>query len=118
MRCIPYTAQSEHGYNAVLFFSATAARPVGFPLEPWGESMQNLETAFIQCPYCWEQIEVVVDCSIRSQEYIEDCSVCCRPIVITAVTSHGEAVSIEARAEDEQVCAWSSLVCQEPTHKA
>lgn len=63
--------------------------------------MQNLETAFIQCPYCWEQIEVVVDCSIEQQEYIEDCSVCCRPIVISVVISQGEIASIEARSEDE-----------------
>lgn len=63
--------------------------------------MQNLETALIQCPYCWEQIEVVVDCSIEQQEYTEDCSVCCRPIIITVVLSQGEIASIEARSEDE-----------------
>ena len=63
--------------------------------------MQNLQTAFIQCPYCWEQIEVVVDCSVEQQEYIEDCSVCCRPIIISVVTAEGEVVSIEGRNEDE-----------------
>ncbi|MGB3133326.1 MAG: CPXCG motif-containing cysteine-rich protein [Candidatus Macondimonas sp.] len=63
--------------------------------------MQNLETAFVQCPYCWEQIEVVVDCSVVNQEYVEDCSVCCRPIVMTVTTFQGEVVGIEARSEDE-----------------
>ena len=63
--------------------------------------MQNIETAFIQCPYCGERIEVVVDCSVEEQEYIEDCSVCCRPITISVVTSQGEVVSIEGRSEDE-----------------
>lgn len=63
--------------------------------------MSDLQTAFIQCPYCWERIEVVVDCSVTEQEYIEDCSVCCRPIVITAVTSGGEIIRIEGRSEDE-----------------
>lgn len=63
--------------------------------------MQNIETAFIQCPYCGERIEVVVDCSVEQQEYIEDCSVCCRPITISVVTSQGEVVSIEGRSEDE-----------------
>ncbi len=63
--------------------------------------MQSLKTAFIQCPYCWEQIEVVVDCSVRQQEYVEDCSVCCRPIIISVVSSHGEVINIEARSEDE-----------------
>ncbi len=63
--------------------------------------MQHLETAFVQCPYCWEQIEVVVDCSVGNQEYVEDCSVCCRPIVLTVAISQGEVVGIEARSEDE-----------------
>lgn len=63
--------------------------------------MHNLQTACVQCPYCWEQIEVLVDCSVRRQEYVEDCSVCCRPIVITAVVSGGEVVSIEGKSEDE-----------------
>jgi len=34
----------------------------------------------IQCPYCWQSIGVLIDCSVESQEYIEDCQVCCRPI--------------------------------------
>jgi hypothetical protein len=63
--------------------------------------MQSLETTFIQCPYCWEQIEVVVDCSAGNQAYVEDCSVCCRPIVMTVAISQGEVVSIEGRSEDD-----------------
>lgn len=63
--------------------------------------MENLQTANLQCPYCWELIEVVVDCSVSHQEYIEDCSVCCRPIVISVVASDGEVLSIEGRSEDE-----------------
>ena len=34
----------------------------------------------IECPNCGEFIVVVIDKSIDIQEYIEDCSVCCRPI--------------------------------------
>lgn len=63
--------------------------------------MQNLQTAFIQCPYCWEHIEVIVDCSVPHQEYVEDCSVCCKPIIITVESSLGEVVSIEGRGEDD-----------------
>ena len=63
--------------------------------------MQNLQSAFLQCPYCGEQIEVLVDCSVSRQEYIEDCSVCCRPITISVEISQGEVVSIEGRTEDE-----------------
>ncbi len=63
--------------------------------------MYELQPAFIQCPYCWEQIEVLVDCSVERQDYVEDCSVCCRPIVITAHTFDGEISGVEARSEDE-----------------
>jgi len=55
----------------------------------------------IQCPYCGEQIEVIVDCSVRHQEYIEDCSVCCRPIVIKVVAAPDAVESIVARTEDD-----------------
>jgi hypothetical protein len=63
--------------------------------------MDDSQSADIQCPYCGEEIEVIVDCSVGRQVYIEDCSVCCRPIVITAVAAEGEVESIEARSEDE-----------------
>jgi hypothetical protein len=63
--------------------------------------MHDLQPTIIQCPYCGEAIEVLVDCSIPSQEYIEDCSVCCRPISISVESWQGEVVSIEARSEDE-----------------
>ena len=48
-----------------------------------------------------ETIEVVVDCSVEEQEYTEDCSVCCRPIILTVITADGELQSIDARSEDE-----------------
>ena len=63
--------------------------------------MHLLDTTLLECPYCGEQIEMVVDCSIEEQKYIEDCSVCCRPMVIEAVTVDGEIKSIEARSEDQ-----------------
>jgi hypothetical protein len=63
--------------------------------------MDDSQSALIQCPYCGEEIEVAVDGSVRRQVYIEDCSVCCRPITITLVSSDGEVESIEGRSEDE-----------------
>jgi hypothetical protein len=38
---------------------------------------------------------------VRRQVYVEDCQVCCRPIVITLVSIDGEVESIEARSEDD-----------------
>ena len=65
------------------------------------EVTQDLQTAYLQCPYCGEQIEVRVDCSVGRQEYVEDCSVCCRPIVVSVVASDGEVIRVEGRSEDE-----------------
>lgn len=44
--------------------------------------MSLTETLSVQCPYCWESIEVLIDCSVEEQRYVEDCFVCCRPIVL------------------------------------
>jgi hypothetical protein len=54
----------------------------------------------VGCPYCGEVIEIVVDPSVDHQEYIEDCSVCCRPIQL-AVSVAGEDVFLVARDENE-----------------
>jgi transcription elongation factor Elf1 len=34
------------------------------------------------CPYCGEEISMVLDTSVRHQTYVEDCEVCCHPIEI------------------------------------
>jgi hypothetical protein len=34
----------------------------------------------VSCPYCGEGFAAVIDCSAGSQDYIEDCPVCCRGI--------------------------------------
>lgn len=41
-----------------------------------------LDEEEIECPNCGEFITVVIDKTIDAQQYIEDCSVCCKPIII------------------------------------
>jgi transcription elongation factor Elf1 len=38
---------------------------------------------FFTCPYCGEQISMVLDLSVRRQAYVEDCEVCCNPIEVS-----------------------------------
>lgn len=38
------------------------------------------ESEDIECPYCGETIPVLLDLSGGDQDYVEDCSVCCKPI--------------------------------------
>jgi hypothetical protein len=55
----------------------------------------------LDCPYCGEPITIVVDHSLGEQEYVEDCQVCCRPMVVSiAVDAGGEPV-VSARYENE-----------------
>lgn len=53
----------------------------------------------ITCPYCWQRIGVLLDLSVSEQEYVEDCSVCCRPILIRCQATRGELSAIEVTAE-------------------
>ncbi len=48
--------------------------------------MQSLDEINIQCPYCGVNSSVLVDCSVEEQTYIEDCEVCCKPMVIQVKT--------------------------------
>jgi transcription elongation factor Elf1 len=43
--------------------------------------MDSIEHYFA-CPYCGEEISMVLDLSVRRQTYVEDCEVCCNPIEI------------------------------------
>jgi hypothetical protein len=49
-----------------------------------------------ECPYCGETITVLIDPSITEQTYIEDCSVCCRPIEIHARCEDEELIEVTA----------------------
>ena len=62
--------------------------------------MNLLQTHNISCPYCGENIEVIIDCSETGQDYIEDCQVCCRPISFY-INVLDEDVDIKVSSENE-----------------
>lgn len=41
------------------------------------------ETISIPCPYCGESLVIEPEPSDERVEYVEDCPVCCQPIVVT-----------------------------------
>jgi len=51
---------------------------------------------FFQCPYCWEEISMLIDRSQAAQSYIEDCETCCNPIQITVHIENQEIISFQA----------------------
>jgi len=44
---------------------------------------------------------VLVDDSLTQQSYVEDCQVCCRPIVMDVAVDLDGDVTVSARSEDE-----------------
>ena len=40
------------------------------------------DVAPVQCPYCFEQLELYVDPDTRGS-FVQDCDVCCRPWQVT-----------------------------------
>lgn len=55
----------------------------------------------VMCPYCGEEISLTLDLSEPEQEYIEDCSVCCRPMMVHYVAHGLEIQEVSVRAEFE-----------------
>lgn len=60
-----------------------------------------LPSVTIHCPYCGEPIELLVDDSAGAQRYIEDCQVCCRPIVVSMSLDDDGMPQLDAATEDE-----------------
>ncbi|MBK9071428.1 MAG: CPXCG motif-containing cysteine-rich protein [Myxococcales bacterium] len=41
-----------------------------------------MDSAQVQCPYCLETVELLIDPETKGS-YVEDCEVCCRPWQVT-----------------------------------
>lgn len=63
--------------------------------------MTFLPTRDAACPYCGEPLELLIDESAGAQTYIEDCTVCCRPIVVAVTTSADGDTEVAVRHEDD-----------------
>ena len=63
--------------------------------------MPELSEQPISCPYCGEIITILVDDSLPEQEYVEDCQVCCRPIVVQVFVDMDGDATVTATAENE-----------------
>jgi transcription elongation factor Elf1 len=61
--------------------------------------MDSIEHYFV-CPYCGEEISMVLDLSVRRQTYVEDCEVCCNPI------------EVSYRVEDDTLSSFSAKVLE------
>jgi hypothetical protein len=60
-----------------------------------------LPSQSIECPYCGESIELIIDSSIEHQRYVEDCAVCCRPIEIEVTVDDSSAIHVSCGTDSE-----------------
>ena len=51
---------------------------------------------YFTCPYCFEFESKLVDFSVTSQNFIEDCEVCCNPIEFNIELQNGIITAFEA----------------------
>jgi hypothetical protein len=50
---------------------------------PLGDGVADF-SGVVTCPYCAEEVEITLDPgSGSSQQYVEDCQVCCRPWLVS-----------------------------------
>ena len=65
------------------------------------ENIMNLfEEQQVSCPYCGESIMVLIDCSLAEQSYIEDCQVCCQPIMLDVTINDENDINVVPRREN------------------
>ena len=60
-----------------------------------------MDEHFFTCPHCFQEISMLIDPSVRRQEYIEDCEVCCNPIQINLEFDQGDLVYFEANSIEQ-----------------
>jgi hypothetical protein len=82
-----------------------------FPMDDWshadldadfplGDGIADTE-AHVVCPYCGAPNEIALDPgSGGEQEYVEDCHVCCRPILMYVTYGRDGRAAVEVYASD------------------
>lgn len=63
--------------------------------------MWSLTEKTVYCPYCGEEIEVLIDLQEAGHEYIEDCQVCCKPIIFNVQIDAVGDLTVSVRDENE-----------------
>ena len=59
------------------------------------------DTVEIMCPYCGEFQHTDIDASAGSQEYWQDCQVCCCPILFHLQVNADHDFQVTVRRDDE-----------------
>jgi len=60
-----------------------------------------MEEYFFTCPYCLQEISMLIDISMPEQEYIEDCEVCCNPIEVKVSVENQEIANFQVISTEQ-----------------
>ncbi|MGB0836613.1 MAG: CPXCG motif-containing cysteine-rich protein [Flavobacteriaceae bacterium] len=56
---------------------------------------------FFDCPFCGAGISALLDPSVARQRYIEDCEVCCRPMILELSFEDGLLTGFQVTAVEQ-----------------
>lgn len=64
--------------------------------------MNPIELHETQCPWCGSPLVLGIDCSAGDQRYVEDCSLCCQPIMVSVSLGAAEepSLSVDCTRDD------------------
>ena len=66
------------------------------------EQMKNMwDFVEIMCPYCGEFQQTDVDISAGSQDYWQDCQVCCSPILFELTVDDDHEFRVSVKRDDD-----------------
>lgn len=54
----------------------------------------------VQCPFCWETIEIVYEPDEGTDEFVCDCTVCCNPINFTVMDDGMGGTYLQVQSDD------------------
>lgn len=49
----------------------------------------------LRCPFCDAPMTLLIDLSAGSQEYVEDCQVCCQPMLVRCDADDDELTNLD-----------------------
>jgi hypothetical protein len=54
----------------------------------------------VVCPSCGQSVELLIDATVGHQRYVEDCEVCCAPMVVDVDATVDEPVVVVTRENE------------------
>ncbi len=96
----PRPSTDDPAIDALYGLDAPIGTGDGEPHDPTG-AQNGLLAVPLDCPYCGEPFETLVDLSAGSAASIEDCPVCCQPVELQAdLDVQGALVALRASRGD------------------